>query len=300
MSLKKFFAVLMLCIFTTAAFIGCGEDKKSDSEKYSIKIGVLKYTNIGEQKFSEIMDKVAETFSLRTTPHEFVFFDNLNSMQMAFESGKIDEISTYYCVASYLESKKANVGVLKDHTMEFSDNFCLALRESDKDLYSQVNDVVKKMQSDGTLAKLEREYITDLMPGTEPGKVEFENFDDADTIKVAVTGDLPPIDLILADGTPAGFNTAVLSEIGKRLHKNIEVVQIESAARAAALESNRVDISFWAVVPMSDIIPADVDKPAGIILTSPYYSGKIVHMGWVVEGAIPLEDLGSVSGTISK
>ena len=280
MNRKKFFAVLMMCIVTAAIFAGCGDDKKSDDDKYFIKIGMLKYMNVGEQQFSDIMQKLVETFSLNVTPHKVIFFDNLNSMQMAFNSGQIDEISTYNCVANYLAARKANVTVLENHISGFDDEFCLAMREDDKDLYNQVNEVVKQMKADGTLADFQKKYIDDSVSDKEPSAVEIEKFEGADTIKVAVTGDLPPLDLILADGTPTGFNTAVLSEIGKRLQKNIELIQIESAARAAALESKRVDISFWAIVPISDIIPADVDKPEGIILSTSYYTGKVVHIGW--------------------
>ena len=239
MNRKKFFAVLMMCIVTAAIFAGCGDDKKSDDDKYFIKIGMLKYMNVGEQQFSDIMQKLVETFSLNVTPHKVIFFDNLNSMQMAFNSGQIDEISTYNCVANYLVARKANVTVLENHISGFDDEFCLAMREDDKDLYNQVNEVVKQMKADGTLADFQKKYIDDSVSDKEPEAVEIEKFEGADTIKVAVTGDLPPLDLILADGTPTGFNTAVLSEIGKRLQKNIELIQIESAARAAALESKR-------------------------------------------------------------
>lgn len=301
MKLKKIFTVLMTCILTATLFTGCGEEKNSDTEKNSVKLGMLKYMNAGEQQFGEILQKVAETFSLRVLPHKVIFFDNLNTMQMAFDSGQIDEIGTYECVANYLGARKANVSVLKDHTRKFDDEFCLAMRETDKDLYNQVDDAVKKMRDDGTLNKFQKEFITDLKPGDEPAAVEFEKFDDADTIKVAVTGDLPPLDLILADGTPAGFNTAVLSELGKRLHKNIELVQIESSARAAALESKRVDISFWAVVPLSDIIPKNVDKPDGIILSTPYYTGATVHLGWGDESNLnSSSDLGQTVQGVSK
>ena len=119
MNRKKFFAVLMMCIVTAAIFAGCGDDKKSDDDKYFIKIGMLKYMNVGEQQFSDIMQKLVETFSLNVTPHKVIFFDNLNSMQMAFNSGQIDEISTYNCVANYLAARKANVTVL-DLMMNFA------------------------------------------------------------------------------------------------------------------------------------------------------------------------------------
>ena len=298
MKFKKFLAVLLSAAMIFA-FTACGSEK-SDVEKYSVKIGMLKYMNVGEQQFSELMKKIADTFSLKITPHEVVFFDNLNAMQMAYNAGQIDEISTYTCVAYYLAARNPNITILKDHTMEFVDAFCLAMNERDKDLFAQVDKVVKDMRDDGTLENLEKKYIKDLKAGAEPEAVEFEQFDGAETIKVAITGDLPPIDLILADGRAAGYNTAVLSEIGKRLHKNIELVQIESAARAAALESGRVDISFWAIVPVSEIIPSNADKPDGIVLSTPYYRGQIVHVGFDGEKIDTSAGLGNVVGDLAK
>ena len=41
------------------------------------------------------------------------------------------------------------------------------------------------------------------------------------------------------------FNTAVLAEIGKRLGKNIELVQVDSVGRALALAQGNVDAVFW-------------------------------------------------------
>ena len=58
--------------------------------------------------------------------------------------------------------------------------------------------------------------------------------------------DVPPIDYIDPSGTPAGFNTAVLSEMGRRLGKNIELVQVYSSIRRSlALSSGTADAAFW-------------------------------------------------------
>ena len=59
------------------------------------------------------------------------------------------------------------------------------------------------------------------------------------------TGALLPMDYVAADGTPAGFNTAILAELGKRLNVNIELVQVDSLGRASALVSGQVDLVFW-------------------------------------------------------
>ena len=94
-----------------------------------------------------------------------------------------------------------------------------------------------------------------------------------------MTGDLPPLDFVNTDGTPAGFNTALLAEIAKRLGKNIAVVQIDSGARAAALSSEQIDVIFWATVPLDDtLIPADVDKPEGVELSAPYFEDSVEHL----------------------
>ena len=85
------------------------------------------------------------------------------------------------------------------------------------------------------------------------------------------------------DGKPAGFNTAVLAEIGNRLLRNIELVDVDSGARATALTSKQVDVVFWSIVPVSEIIPSDTDKPAGTVLTEPYFKDKIVHMTFKAE-----------------
>ena len=275
--MKKIFALLML---VTLLMTGCGGDnaEKKDSDAGKIKLGMITRLNASEENFGDFMKKVEDTLDVKISSHKPVFLDNLNSMQMALQSGQIDEISTYRSVARYMLAKDPRFNVLKDHSLEFVDSFCFALREDETELRDSLNMVIKEMQDDGTLDRLTKEYITDINAETEPPAVELPRFPNAGTIEVAVTGDLPPLDFVSADGKPAGFNTAVLAEIGNRMLKNIELVEIESGARAAALTSKQVDVVFWAIVPVSEIIPQDSDKPDGIILSEPYYKDKIVHM----------------------
>ncbi len=98
------------------------------------------------------------------------------------------------------------------------------------------------MKEDGTLDALIGKYITDAASDPEPA--EFTKTD-GETIRVAITGELPPMDYVAPDGTPAGFNTALLAELGRRLNRNIELLQVDSSGRAAALASGTVDLVFW-------------------------------------------------------
>ncbi len=83
-------------------------------------------------------------------------------------------------------------------------------------------------------------------------KVEIPKIEGAETIRVGVTGDLPPIDYVDEAGIPAGFNTAVLAEISRRTGKNIELVSIDSGARSLALSQGNVDVVFWSRISTPD------------------------------------------------
>ena len=280
MAFKKVAKMLISCIMASVLFTGCGGDnaEKKDADAGKIKLGMITRLNASEENFGEFLNKVEDTFDVKIGSHNPVFFDSLNQMQMALQSKQIDEISTYRSVARYMIAKDPNFNVLKDHSLEFIDSFCFALREDETELRDSLNMVIEEMQSDGTLDRLTKEYITDISTEKDPPAVELPRFPASGTIKIAVTGDLPPLDFVSTDGKPAGFNTAVLAEIGNRLIKNIEIVEIDSGARAAALTSKKVDVVFWSIIPVSEIIPQDSDKPDGVILSNPYYKDKIVHM----------------------
>ena len=272
--MKKIFTLLML--FALLIVTGCGGEKPSDAKK--IQLGMIARLNVSEENFAKLMKDVEDKLDVKIASHTPVFFDNLSQMQAALQAGQIEEISTYRSVARYMIAKDPRFKVLEDHSLEFIDSFCFALREDETELRDSLNMVIKEMQDDGTLNNLTKEYITDISAEKDPPAVELPRFENAPTIKVAVTGDLPPFDFVGADGKPAGFTTAVLAEIGKRMLRNIEIVDIDAGARAAALTSKQVDVVFWAIVPMSEIIPSDSDSPKGVILTAPYFKDKIVHM----------------------
>ena len=265
---KKFLAAICAA---SLLILGCGgSENPSEPEKSDGKatIGVITHLNASEVEYNECMTKLEKSYrpSKANLSANYKYFDKMNDMQLALESGQIDMLSTYQNVANYMIQRSDNKEILPGER-HLEDSFCFALREGDTMLKNDLNKAIKEMIADGTLANLARQYITDLKDGAE-------------TIKVAVTGDLPPFDMILADGTPAGFSTAVLAEISRRINKNIELVSIDSGARASILSSKGADVVFWVAVPKdSALIPANIDRPEGISVSDPYYYDLITHVG---------------------
>ncbi len=257
----KKFLLLLLMILTVS---GCGGNEPSEKDK--MIIGVITQLNATPEQAK----KFAKGDALN-------FYDDFNSMQLALSSEKIKAVQTHGSVARYMAANNSDFVIKESQTVKLVDDFCCAMREQDVDLKNEFDAAIEAMKSDGTLDELIDEYITH--PLEIPPSVEIAKIDGAATIKVGITGDLPPLDLILADGTPAGFNTAVLSEISKRVNKNIELVQINSGARAAALTSNQVDVIFWVVVPADDSQrPKNFDTPEGVAVTAPYYQDEVEYV----------------------
>ena len=267
--LKKITKILLSCVMAGALFTGCDNNIKGNVTK----IGTIKYINVTEDALAK-----ANVSTYGNKKCEYIFFDNMNSMAAALNAGQIDEMSTYECVAKYLAAQNPNFTTAKN-VPNVSDSFCCALRQEDTALKEEFDAAIKKLTDDGTLAKLVKTYITDADFSATPTAVDMPKFDGAPTVKIAVTGDLPPLDFVTADDKAAGFNTAMLAAVSQSIGKNFELVNVDGGARAAALNSELVDVIFWVAVPNKDsFMPPDCDKPDGAILTEPYFTDKIVHV----------------------
>lgn len=260
MKRKFFVAVIFICLLTVPA------------SAEGIKIGILAKSGITEEEFNKqanqssdniYYDKAMSWYVLHPshsiTHDKYIFFDTLSSMQMALNSGLIDEMNLTQVVAEHLLSTnpgKYEVSCIK-HT---NNSLGYAFGFVDEGLQKKFNEALEVLQENGKYAELLKN-LYNFQPA------EFEKFEGAETIKIAVTGEIPPIDLIAPDGQPAGFNVAILSEITKILKVNVELIHVYGEARLPALISGRADVVFWFLLD----IPK-TDMPEGkIFLSSPYY-----------------------------
>ena len=284
MKLKKVAKMLLSCVLAGALFTGCGGgqgggDKPAQDSGKEIKLGMITHLNATETRMADILKMVQEESGIPVSKYVLTYYNNLNNLQMGLESGSVDEVSLYRCVANFaLATSDKFELVANDNLKGLADSFCFALRKDDTKLKADLDKTIDEMKADGTLDKLINEYITNVDKKQAPPKIDIPKTDGAETIKVGVTGDLPPLDFVNTDGTPAGFNTALLAEIGKRLGKNIEIIDIDSGARASALSSKQIDVIFWAIVPIGEKIPSDIDKPENVEMSKAYFTDDVAHL----------------------
>lgn len=237
-------------------------------------IGVLAPIGQDEKdiiKWSENVAELEGKGKMFKNTNKLVIYDDLNAMVMALKAGQIDRFNIGLYTAKYIAERDKDFELI-DHHHNPVIGHALAVREEDKPKLLAINLAIQKMRADGTLERLIREQIIDL-GADDPKAVELPKFEDAETVRIAVTGDLPPMDCILADGTPAGFNTAFLAELSRRIHKNFELVSVSAGARQTAITSGRVDALFWTRGVYDrhrQLTPYHLDKVSGVSISEPY------------------------------
>ena len=197
--------------------------------------------------------------AMRDRTPQLVYYDTLDAMLMALMAGDITSLEIYQSVGEYLVANNDELMLVVDYDLDkqrnayadyvfntiLGNDFAFLMMEDNTALRDVFNEAIDAMKADGTLNRLVQEQITDLISGSEISPIQLPYTEGAETVRVAVTGALPPMDYVAADGTPAGFNTAVLAEISSRIGRNIELVVVDSIGRATALASGNVDAVFW-------------------------------------------------------
>ena len=240
-------------------------------------IGRLSKLNITEDQLNDVLKDIMTN----SICDRYVFYDSITDMIMALNIGDIAVLETDQNTVRYIVSRNDQIVDRPPYMNPNNLVFCMLLREEDTELRDQISACIAGMTEDGTIEALQQTYIEDVIAGEEPGAIEPQAFPGARTIRVAVTGDRPPMDYISAGGQPIGFNTAMITEVAKRLNMNVELVNVTCQARGIALATDLCDIVFWMEVgDFENWEGADLeDQPENTIVTEPYMS---VPLWWAV------------------
>ena len=273
--LKKLCCCLIFVLVLSCASYAGGKPSglitKAQMTESEYKNALAKLAEKGQRARWEVVESSA--------PDSYRFYKDIPSMLLALDAGEIDRMVLTRPVAEYIVSRNPkfrNSNVVALFTrLDFV--FGFMNDDNGESLRNSFNKALRGIKADGTLDELCAKYI-EQPSENDPETVKFASFKDSRTLKVAVTGDVPPIDFTAADGTAAGFNTAILAEIGKRIECNIEIIHVDASARIPALSSGRADVVFWfELYSSSNGKEAEqLDLVPGIIVSDPYYGTDLI------------------------
>ena len=206
-------------------------------------------------------------------PAEVVTYNRGIDVLAALKSGKIDGYPSHQFVADYLLKRDTQVVSIPVLDVPIEGHAVMAVRTEDFKLKAMLDSAIIILRDKGTISALEQEWITNLPAENEPTFNEIPVIEGAPSYYVGVTGDLPPLDYVASDGFPAGFNVALLSEIGKILNVNFKFVSLETQARFTALASKKIDVIFCHFQSANTEYFKELENE-GWIATQPYFIYK--------------------------
>ncbi len=281
---KMLSLILALVIALSLCLPACaGDAANTDAVRKYGDIGRLSKLNITEDELNDVLRDIM----VNSICNRYVFFDTMTDMLMALQRGDIVVLETDQNTVRYIASRNEGIVVRPPYLNPNNLLFSMLLRAEDTELRDQISAIIAEMKKDGAMEEMRQRYIEDVITGDDPGAVALEAFPDAKTIKVAVTGDRPPMDYVSVGGEPIGFNTALIAEVAKRLGVNIEFVNVSCAARGIALATGVCDIVFWMEIgDFENWEGADFeDQPENTVVTEPYMS---VPLWWAVLADSPV------------
>ena len=174
---------------------------------------------------------------------DVIYMDSLTDGLLMLRSGKVDILNLPDFSSRYLAQRNQDLYIYTGNV--WNGSTCILVRPELTSQFEKVNAAIQAMNQDGTMQNLTDRWIINLPVGEEPAGGALPVIAGAETLKVGITGDEPPLDYVAADGKPGGFSIAMLSELAQRTQINIELVNVASSARFAALESGKIDAFLW-------------------------------------------------------
>ena len=250
-------AGIILCLVVILTMAGCG-GQKSSVEDENIQCGIMNWQEPND-------------LDIFPTPAlgEWKQYNSLTSMILDLNSGNIEYLLVPASVANYLKAQDDSLTIAPGGA-GVPTEICMAVRSEDTDLYQLLQDEIQSLREDGTLDSLIDTYITNISTsGSEGGSQEEQE----DAYVVGVTGDLPPLDYVSADGTPAGFNVALMNAISDKMGASFTFVQVEADARLSALSSGKIDVIFW-----YGNVQGYTSERDDLLITDKYYTDTVYYV----------------------
>ncbi|UNC93491.1 substrate-binding periplasmic protein [Candidatus Contubernalis alkaliaceticus] len=262
-----FLFIIMVTTLMVITLIGCsGRDTaeiNSISDLEGKVMGALS-SAASTEEYEELVELM-----LGVKPKEILYFNRGSDIITAILTGKIDAAPEMGFIADYYVERNNNLKIVELEQI-FETQVVMIVRSEDESLKEDLDRAIMMLQENGTLKTLEDKWIKNLSTIDEPTNKEIPKIENAKTIYVGISGDYVPLDYIRADGEPAGYNVAILTEIGEILNINFEFVQVEAQAKYSALMSKKTDVVFCQVyTPEIAALFSD-----NYLMTKPYFTDE--------------------------
>ncbi len=266
--MKRLVSALCAALIALALFAGCAPQQAKITENADLEgkvVATVSSTHDPAMVKMMLEDNTGVTFK------DMLFFETFAASVAALKSGQVDAVFNSAMTINFYASTDDSLAVIPASVPEGTTTH-MALRTSDAELIEKVNAALIAMRDDGTLARLDQEYITELTPDMLLEGRDMPRFEGAPTLRVGVAGDVPPLDYVAADGKPAGYNAELLNVLAEHLQMNIEISVTPTESKFPALAAGRIDVFFLEMQNADiEVLATALEQNSDITLSVPYH-----------------------------
>lgn len=260
--------IWVLVIMVAMALLSCSSEKAGKIE--SVKDLKDKVIGTVTPVVPTAKMELSITNAIGAKPKAVLYFNRYSDCVAAVLAGKVDAVLSFKFGAEYFTKRNSQLKMIAREPVKV--NVVMMLRSEDQLLKDELDKAITTLQENGTLDRLKDEWVTNLPVDKDPVSIDVPKIKDVRTVYVGVCGDYVPLDFIAANGRPAGYNLALMTEIGKLLNINFEFVSIETQARFAGLSSKKIDLIFCNLEANTAALQAL--KSNKWIATKPYFTSE--------------------------
>ena len=220
--------------------------------------------------FDEILDGVVDDTI-------FQYYDDFSSQLLALKAGTLDAIVTDMPIAELAVARQPEFVIFPETVAP--DSYGLGLQK-DSPLTEQINAIIKKYETDGTLQALREKWL-----GADESKktIDIGAYDAPNgTLRYVHDSTLEPMSYVGGNGQSLGLEVELVSLIAKELGMELEITQGTFNSLIPMLASGRADI-------VSGSISITEERKKSIDLTEPHYIGGTVFLVRVEDMGIALK-----------
>lgn len=244
----KLITVGILCVLLLiiASFDGFNKAKQVVSPDIET-VGELEDTNLGgvvgrmPDNSAKILFESLLGVKLRGYQSYNNVFETISALrQNEIQAAWFPDVTVSYLLSIEEGLKEIVPKLQSEERLEFA----MALKAENVELRDEINEAIRALSNQGILKELQETYIEQAATTKRFGLSDMDTDVYQDTLTVGITGAVWPIDLIDMDMKPYGFSVALMNEIGKVMHRDIEFVTLQNDTAFTSLMGGKVDLLF--------------------------------------------------------
>ena len=225
---------------------------------------IVNYAQLAGKEFAVPTGTIADKLVAdKIRGAKFQYFNSALDAAMAVKAGKADAAAYDEPILRNIAAKTSGLRVLPEPIT--TDQYGFAVRLDDRQLKTAIDDVVGEMRTKGKYDEMLDRWLPRQGPPAAMPAIETSG---SEVLRFGTSAVTEPFSFVDGSTHVVGMDIEIASLVAQRLHKRIEVVNMEFGSLIPALASGKVDM-IGACITITE------ERAKKVLFSAPYYTGGI-------------------------